>query len=581
MWHEANLKYNRTLFPGLFQRRTAWPLMATLAVILFLLTSAMSQSTYVPLNHWAYDYLERLETRRVLPAVLNATRPLSRMEIARCLVNVHQQLDALNQVEQEQLNFLNIDFKEELAGLLGHLTPDPNRIQRIRNHKYVQKVLPKIIYQNDRNFLNWREGRFQLFFDPIIYRQGSYSRTDSSERIGRRFQDSNGLRLWGNWDHYLGFFIDIRDSKEWGTQPYKLGNYTLPRLGFVRATSPDFIYHDETVAYLKIGFKNFQLTFGKFSNYWGSGHTGSLILSDYATSYDQLKLEFIFNRFKFTSLYAQLIDYEEHEQDILQPKKYFAAHRLEFLPWRWLGLGLSETVIFNGRSFEPAYLNPVMFFRSAEHYLGSPDNMMMGLDFKITAIRNLKFYGELLIDDITTTKLGTDWYGNKLGYSVGTCWVDPIRINNLDLRVEYTRIRPYVYSHENSLSYTHYASLLGHPLGPNSDDLFLEAKYRFSRSAWLALLSEFRRHGANPADRNVGGDMHQPHGYGDNLDTKFLTGILEQSNSYGLNFSYELFEGCYFQMGYQFSFDKNMVLKNGQRGDSKQHGVSFSLGMNY
>lgn len=581
MWHEANLKHIGPLFPGLFQRRKAWSLITTLAMILSFLTSAGSQSTYVPINHWVYDYLERLETRQVLPGVLNATRPLSRMEIARYLATVHQQLDALNQVEQEQLNFLNIEFKEELAELMEHLTPYPNRIQRIRNHKYVQKILPKIIYQNDRNLLSWHEDQFQLFFDPIIYRQRSYSRTDSSERTERRFQDSNGLRLWGNWDTYLGFFIDVRDSKEWGTQKYRLGNYTLPRLGFVRATSPDYIYHDETIAYLKIGFKNFQLAFGKFSNYWGSGHTGSLVLSDYATSYDQLKLEFIFNQFKFTSLYAQLIAYEEHEQDLLQPKKYFAGHRLEFLPWSWLGLGLSETVIFNGRSFEPAYLNPVMFFRSAEHYLGSPDNMMMGLDFKCTAIKNLKFYGELLIDDITTTKLGTDWYGNKLGYSLGTFWVDPIRIDNLDLRVEYTRLRPYVYSHENSLSYTHYASPLGHPIGPNADDLYFEANYRFSKYARLALFSEFWRHGANLADKNVGGNVEQPHRYGDELQTQFLAGILEKRRSYGLNFSYELFEGCYFQAAYQFSIVKNATLKSGLRGDIEGHGLSLSLGMNY
>ncbi len=540
-----------------------------------------SQSTYVPLNHWVYDYLERLETKQVVQGTLTASRPLSRMEIARYLTIAHSKIDRLNKVEQEQLNFLNIEFKEELAGLVEHLIPHQTRIQRIRTNKYIQKILPDFIYQNDRNFVSWQEEQFQLFFDPIIYRQRNFDNNDASSRTERLFQNSNGLRLWGNWDNYLGFFIDVRDTKEWGTQRYKLGNYTLPRLGFVRATSPDYIYHDETVAYLKLGFKNFQVTFGKFSNLWGNGRTGSLILSDYATSYDQLKLEFIFRKFQFTSLYAQLIDYEEHEQDILQPKKYFAAHRLEFLPWHWLGLGLSETVVFKGRSFEPAYLNPVMFFRSAEHYLGSPDNMMMGLDFKCTALKNLKFYGELLIDDITTTKLGTDWYGNKLGYSLGAFCVDPLRIDNLDLRVEYTRIRPYVYSHENSLSYTHYSSLLGHSIGPNSDELFWEANYRFSKWAKLALFSTFWRHGANGGDQNVGGDVDQPHHYGDDLEAKFLAGIQEQANSYGLNFSYELFEGCYFQAGYQFSMAKNTINKSGQRGNRKGHGITCSLGVNY
>ncbi|HEX9973528.1 MAG TPA: hypothetical protein VGD14_15765, partial [bacterium] len=34
-------------------------------------SSAYSQSTYLPLNHWVYDYLERLETRQIIQGVIN------------------------------------------------------------------------------------------------------------------------------------------------------------------------------------------------------------------------------------------------------------------------------------------------------------------------------------------------------------------------------------------------------------------------------------------------------------------------------------------------------------------------------
>lgn len=551
------------------------------AILSFNIKSSYSQSTYVPLNHWVYDYLERLETKQVIQGILNVSKPLSRMEVAQYLAAAHQHFEQLNSIEQEQLNFLNIEFKEELSALIEHLTSYQTRIQRIRNNRSIKKVLPGFIYQNDRNFLSYQEDQFQIFFDPILFRQRSFSSTDSSNSTERLFQDSNGIRFWGNLGDHLGFFIDVRDSKEWGTRKYKTGNYTLPRLGFVRATSPDYIYHDETVAYLKLGFKQVQLIFGKFSNYWGNNHTGSLILSDYATSYDQLKLEFIYNRFKFTSLYAHLIDYEEHDQDILQSKKYLAAHRLEFLPWKWLSLGLSETVIFKGRSFEPSYLNPVMFFRSAEHYLGSPDNMMMGLDFKFTAIKKFKFYGELLIDDITTTKLGSAWYGNKLGYSVGAFWVDPFQIKNTDFRIEYTRIQPYVYSHADGINYTHYRSALGYWSEPNSENFYSALNYRFSKRLLATLFFQFNRHGANPIDQNVGGDIERPHGLEDAESVNFLAGNLERRNFYGLNFSYELFEGCYFQAAYQFSIAKNVMLQSENRGDYKGHTLNFSLGINY
>ncbi len=553
------------------------------AGIIFLLTAkiAYPQTTYVPLNHWIYEYLERLETKHIIRGVLSATKPLSRMEIAQYLAKAYEQYEQLNEVEQDQLSFLNIEFKEELNRFIYHLTPYNTRINRIRNNKYIKKILPKIIYQNDRNFLNYSEDQFQIFFDPILYRHRAYASTDSLDKTERVFQNSNGIRIWGSLGDHLGFFTDVRDSKEWGNRTYKMGNYTLPRLGFVRATSPDYIYHDETIAYLKLGFKNFQLIYGKFSNYWGNSHTGSLILSDYATSYDQLKLEFIYSRFKFTSLYAYLIDYHEQTEDILQQRKYFAGHRLEFLPWQWLSLGFSETVIFKSRGFEPAYLNPVMFFRSAEHYVGSPDNMMMGLDFKCTALENFKFYGELLIDDITTTKLGTDWYGNKIGYLLGAFWVDPFKFKNTDIRIEYTRIRPYVYSHADGINYTHYQSALGYWSGPNSENLSSELNYQFSRRLSTKLFFQFNRHGAGTADKNVGGEIERPHWFEDDLYVGFLEGIVEKSESFGLDFAYEIFENCYFRFGYRYHNSNNILKKDAILDQISSNEFIFSLNLNF
>lgn len=566
----------------ILSRRIAFLRELFILAILFELFShdACSQGTYVPMNHWVYDYLGRLETRQVIQGVINGSMPLSRVEIARYLARVQKHEDLLSKVEQDQLNFLTIEFKEELSAAGGQVKPYRTRIQRLRETRLARKV-PDILYQNNRNLLSWNEDPFSIYFDPILYYARSYSDVDYQVSLQKNFQRSSGFRAWGNFTDYLGFFIDVRDTKEWGTTRYKIGNYTLPRLGFVRATDPGHIYHDETAAYLKLGFEHLQITYGKFSNFWGPGRSGSLILSDYATSYDQVKLEFIFNHLKFTSIYAFLIDYKEHDQDVLQQKNYLAAHRLEFLPWQWLALGLSESVVFNGRSFEPAYLNPVMFFRSAEHYLGSPDNMMMGIDFKLTALKNFKFYGELFIDDITTTKLGTDWYGNKLGYQIGSFWVDPFKIKNADVRIEYTRIRPYVYSHKNSLDYKHYDSLLGHSIGPNADELYWEVNYRLSKWAKMCLFGEVWRHGANFEDRNVGGDVNIPHQFEDDLYANFLDGILEKQNVLGVQFSYEIFRDFYLDLGYEWTNAVNVVVKEDQRGNSQSHQFAFSIGLNY
>ncbi|MDZ7265529.1 MAG: hypothetical protein ONB16_13205, partial [candidate division KSB1 bacterium] len=69
-------------------------LIATLILYFSFVPSARSQSTYVPLNHWVYDYLERLEARQVIQGVLNASKPLSRIEIAQYLAKVYPKFES-------------------------------------------------------------------------------------------------------------------------------------------------------------------------------------------------------------------------------------------------------------------------------------------------------------------------------------------------------------------------------------------------------------------------------------------------------------------------------------------------------
>jgi len=534
--------------------RQTWQRLVAALVGCFLIFNAaklFSQTTFVPLDHRVYRYLERQEAKHVFRHGLLRTRPLTRMQVAGYLAEIHHWLEQghqLHPVEQKQLNFLNNEFHEELSKFLTHSIECESKIGNLFKNRLIKKCTPDFVYRNQRNMLSWREEHVQVWFDPIFARSAGFSSADSSREQQRSYAATHGVRLRGNIGSAIGFWVDVRDTKEWGAANYPLGNYTLPGLGFVRATSPDHVYHDETEAYLAFNYRYFGLVFGKFKNDWGPAYRGGLILSDNATSYDQLRLEWSFARFRFTSVYGFLIDYHKNDMDILQEKKYLAAHRLELAPWPWLNIGLSETVMFKGRSFEPAYLNPVMFFRSAEHYLGSPDNMMIGLDLTLNLVKNLTGYGELLIDDITTTRLGTDWYGNKLAYIAGLSIVDPFRLPNSEFRMEYARLRPYLYTHDSGIDYSHYGTQLGHWLNPNSDGLYAEWGWQATASTRCSVFAEFQRHGANQDDRNVGGAGDQAHGETDALDARFLDGELEKKMNYGARFSHEIIEGMFFKI---------------------------------
>lgn len=521
-------------------------------------THAMAQTVYLPVNHWAYEFLERLETQRILPIVLSGTKPLTRRDLAGYLAPLYDSDSLqlrLSRVQRQQLSWLAVELQEELA----QIKPGKTDLDHLVRHKWIDPWLPDFVYANGRNFSSVFSSPFSINIDPILKRQRSWTTADSMSGTEKVFENGQGMKLWGSVGKF-GFAIDVRDHQEWGTRPYPgIVNYTKERLGFVRGNSHG-LDHDETNAYLLYQHKYFTVAFGKDVNRWGPGYNGQLALSDYATSYDQLKFSVAGNRIRFTSVtailqhYTDAFFYDGHEE------KYLTAHRLEIAPVRWLNLGLHESIIYGGRKFEAAYLNPVMFYRSAEHYLGDRDNATLGMDCEVFAVAKTKFYGELFIDDISTAKLGTGFYGNKYAYTLGAAHIDAFGVSDLDLRAEFTRIRPFTYDHAGNTGYWHYSTLLGHWLGPNSEGYFLAALYRVSQPLHLKVSGSIVRHGANPANQNVGGNYRIVRNPAQDPETvNLLDGLLQTSRRLTLFAGWEFLRNYMLQVEWQWGkYDREL-----------------------
>ncbi|MBN1542871.1 hypothetical protein JW992_12050, partial [candidate division KSB1 bacterium] len=343
-----------------------------------------------------------------------------------------------------------------------------------------------------------------------------------------------------------GFICDVRDSKEWGTRLYPgTVNFSRERLGFAQGGG-DHFYHDETNASVVLDHSWFTLQVGKDDNRWGPVQSGQLALSDWATSYDQIKLQLRTRRVKFTSLWALLQHYDTDFFYGGHQEKSFAAHRLEFAPIDRLRIGVQETVIYADRRFEPGYLNPVMFFRSAEHYLGDRDNAAMGIDFLWMVVKKMQVYGEYFVDDLKTSRFASDFYGNKTAWSVGGYRIDLFGIDNLDARVEYTRIRPFVYSHKYPLTaYRHFTTALGHRLGPNADEWSGNLRWQPRRDLECSIAYVQARQGLNSETVNAGSDIDRPRTAEDGESAPFLGGDRLETGILQLRLSYEVVRKLY------------------------------------
>jgi len=536
-----------------------------------------SQTVYVPTSHWVYAFLDRLEARGALERVLSNTRPMTRLDIADALRPLLADEGRLSRADRQQLEFLEVEFREELRPAV---TLPATRLSRLIRHPWIDPWLPDQICANGRNFFTFEADPIRLYIDPIFVRGRLYASADTLAEQERWFTNSSGIQLWGTAGGHLGFSLDARDSQEWGTRHYGgIANFTQDGLGFVRS-SGNQIDHDETSASLVYNWRYLTLQYGKDRNSWGPGYRGQMMISDRPTSYDEIKLQVRSRRFTFTSLWGLLQHYNPAFFEGGHQEKYIAAHRIEFSPWRFLDVGLQEMVIYEGRKFEPSYFNPLMFLRSAEHYLGDRDNAAMGLDVEFKALPKTKIYYELLLDDVVTSKLGSDYYANKYGWLAGLYHVDLVGIDNLDLRLEYARTRPFTYTHGGVTNFQQYSTNLGHRIGPNADEWYAGLKYQYSQPLWFEAFVAGRRHGANTADYNYGGSLYEswtyPPGY---EEYAFLGGRLERQFTFCLTGSYELLRNVCLRLQYQHdrATTKWPGVPADYPGDRNQFLVRFSI----
>jgi len=534
-------------------------------LILLAFFSGRAQTVSVPLSHPVYPVIERWDAQGLIPCAFLESQPFTRQEVGHYLEQVWRQYrenpERFSRTDLQDLRYLSREFFEELS---------PS-VQNFLNNQYTPWMssitgsifpgfLQRIFYTNHRNMVTLKHGDFSLFLDPVL-QSGEQQRVAENGSSYAYRHWSNGLMFRGHLGSYLGFYFNLTDNHvtdgRWPDQkiPYEvLRESGLPYL--LRQENGKYDY-DENIAYLTLNWKYVYLLYGREYNQWGVGRSGNLMLSTNAPVYDQLKLVIRYWRFKFTHLTAflQYISPEAryHMKDVPYIPVYWSGNRLDVDLGRGFRLGLAESIIYGDRSLQIGYLNPLTFFKSLEHFYGDRDNGALSVSLSWRFYPGIRWYGEWFIDDMSTGKLGSHFYGNKFGWQTGVFWVNPLGWKDSDVRVEYTRLKPYLYSqstHDYN-KYKHYDTMLGHFIGPNSDDWLVQFQQRFTRYVQIGVVWESYRHGANPEERNVGGDPDKPHQQGDAMDAPFLDGIRYWQHSYGANLRYEPFRQLFLTLQFR------------------------------
>ena len=514
-------------------------------------------------------------------------------------INIHTGLR--NMYRKDVLQYIKLEANDYTHDLRRSYLIQDNELYTERSPivQQGQGYLKGTIYKTPGNFFTLKKKSFKLFINPIL--NISFGKEKQFERP--RFTNLRGLELFGEIDEKIYFYSNVLENQgnfhghiERRIRKHK----AIPGYSFFKPFQSSLVElygHDYSNAKAYFGVpisKHINIELGHGNHFIGHGYH-SLLLEDYSNNYFYLKLNTRIWKFHYQNLYAELspISTRAFGNDDLLPKKYMAAHYLSLKPHKNIEIGLFETIIFSRTDrFEFHYLNPVILYRTVEYYLNSADNVMIGLNGKWNIKNKVSLYGQFLADEFNFSEAfaRNQWWGNKFGFQAGIFYPDAFGVTNLDLRVEGNLVRPFTYSHRDTLraggeifddisiaNYSNYNQPLAHPLGSNFREVLTHIRYQPTERITLSALISYAEQGRSTINlENAGDDVLLPNGnrfteYGIELLQGDLTGITSLKldlnysffHNYSLNLSYlkrsetglNAIETDYFGMGIRANFD--------------------------
>jgi hypothetical protein len=380
--------------------------------------------------------------------------------------------------------------------------------------------LPKVFYPNRRDLFGYTSEKFRIYLNPLLNIGVGYERDDVGAKNQSRpfITNGRGASLRGSILRKIGFYTEFTDNQSsfpsFVNRVYTLTgalpgeSYLKPILSGPFKNGYDFFSVRGYITYSPIKYLRFK--FGRDRIFWGNGYQ-SLFISDHST--DQLMFSATLRIWKIDYIihFGEFIDFIPNKPDAYgtYPRKYGAFHMLTFRPIKQISISIFESTIYatqlangNKRGLELQYFNPLIFYRSIEAAIGSPDNSMIGLMFKANVWRRFQFYGQFLIDDLNISELrrNNGWFGQKLAFQLGFKYINMFGIETLDMEVETNRINPYTYAHYNpSSAYTNYNQNLAHAAGANLQDLNITLRYMPVNRLHLLFRYTYLAQGRDPA----------------------------------------------------------------------------------
>jgi len=375
-------------------------------------------------------------------------------------------------------------------------------------------------YLLNKDFLKTEGKNYSLRLLPVVYMEtGRPGDTEKSVFINTR-----GVEIQGELGKQVAFqtavyenqarFPEYLDTLFVLRQPANGFPATVPGFGVAKSRKNGILDYPSVrghVSYRPSEFFLFSLGHDAF--FIGEGER-SLLLDDKVPPYAYFQMVTTVWHVRYTVMWGMLQDLNITGKKYYH-RKYMAVHYLDWAINAHFNLGLFENVIWDpdeGRGFDLNFLNPVIFFKTAEFQSGTKGgNTLLGMQFSYRPIHRVMFYSQFLLDEMTVSKFFKEpgYWGNKFGLQAGVKAYQEWKGHLFRARLEWNRVRPYTYTHHPPVTnYAHDNYPLAHPWGANLNEIMAEMQWEYKRfRAHVSLISGYQ--GVDYADTTAtyGGDI--------------------------------------------------------------------------
>lgn len=265
---------------------------------------------------------------------------------------------------------------------------------------------------------------------------------------------------------------------------------------------------------------------GRTSVAWGPSFRSNLLLSDNAGTLPLFRLSVEVPRARLTKVVALL----ERRGGSAPGDILLFATRVDWLVTPEFRLGFNEGIVtaWGGPMNLYHLLQPVptltglMGLYELHDALAQYRHTLAEIDFDWLIKPGVRLYGSVFADDrpdeIAQRRA-------RIGGLSGLFLADPFRTGRTTLRLEYSAVTNGTYSYTDGLQYTYGGRSLGHWLGADGDDFFVELTHQLDSATSMQLTYAFTRHGPG----RIGESNNPP------PEQWFLSGIVEQRHAIGLS----------------------------------------------